>query len=447
MAPYGINLPSLSSLTAAQGGEAAASSGGITASGWRASLKPASFRGVAFSVDQDEIEGGRRAVTHEFPGRDMPYTEDLGRKAAACTVEGYVIGSDYMAKRDALIAACNAEGPGALIVPWMPERQVVCTGMRKRESAKEGGMARFSLTFAEAGQESAPSGAVLPGVLGMAQADASLAAAGAALDKSIVIAGVPVAVQAETLAGLQTLGGVLSGASGVAATAADLPGILSRLANITPSDLAGLLPSELAGPLFALSSSYSTLSSAYGVRTSRSSSSSAALTSRVSGLLAVAASAPVVTVAPAAGTMRRQAAQNLAALADYQRTAAVIEAARAVALVQPASRQEAATLRTQIVDAMDTALDASTDATVYASLTSLRTSTVRALAESAGAAPEVATVQSGSVLPALALAQRYVVSPGYGHDATAAEVEILARNRVRHPGFVPPGDLEVLRAV
>lgn len=446
--PFGVNLPSISSLAAAQTGEAAAAtSGGITASGWRASLKPASFRGVAFFVDQDESEGGRRAVTHEFPGRDMPFTEDLGRKGYTVTVEGYVIGADYMSKRDALIAACNAEGPGALITPWMPERQVVCTAMRKRESAHEGGMARFSLTFAEAGSETAPTGAALPGVLAGNKADDAMGVLGGVLDKRITVAGVPVAVQESTLLALQTLGGMISGVAGVGDLAADMPGALLRLANLTPSDLAGLLPSELASPLFALGSTYSSLVSAYGVSSSRSSSTSSALTARVSGLLAVAQAAPVVSAPAGAGTVRSTIAANLAAISDYQRTAAVVEAARTAALVQPASRQEAATLRTQVVDSIDTALDTATDASVYNALIQLRTSTVQALAQSAGAAPEVATVRSVSVLPALALAQRHVVSPGYGADATKAETEILKRNPVRHPGFVPPGALEVLRAV
>jgi len=447
-------LPTLNSLAAAKAGEAsAAKSGGITASGWRASLKPASFRGVAFFVEQRELEGGRRAVTHEFPGRDMPFTEDMGRKAATFTVEAYVIGAGYMTARDQLEAACNAEGPGALIVPWSPERQLVCTGMRLRESAKEGGMARFSLTFAEAGSETSPTGAVLPGVLSGTKADNTMGVLGGVLDKRITIAGVPVAVQESTLEALRSLGDTLSGTAGVANLAADLPSALARLANLTPADLAGLLPSELASPLFALSGSYSSLVSAYGASSSGSSGSSyssgtsSALTSRVSGLLAVASAAPVVTAPTGAGTVRTTTANNLAAISDYQRTAAVTEAARTVALVQPASRQEAAALRTQIVDAIDGVLDTTTDADAFTALVGLRTSTVQALAQSAGTAPEVATVQSVSVQPALALAQRFVVSPGYGADATTVETEILARNRVRHPGFVPPGDLEVLRAV
>jgi len=360
-----------------------------------------------------------------------------------------VLGKDYMAARDALIKACNAEGPGALIVPWMPERKVCCTGMRKRESAKEGGIARFSLTFAEAGQSSSPTGAALPGVLGGTKADDALKAAGKVLDSKVVIAGVPVAVQESTLATIKGLGETISGAADVARLGADLPSALKTLENISASDLTGLLPSELTGPFFALSSAYSALTSAYSSSSSSSTSTAAstALAARATALLEIAAAAPVVTTPSGAGTVRTQVAENQAAISEYQRSAAVAEAARSAILVSPASKQEAAALRTQVVEAIDTVLDANTDADVSAAFTTLRTTTVRALAESSGKAPEVTTVTTTAVLPALLLGQRLVVAPGYGTDATEAETQILARNRVRHPGFVPPGDLEVLRAL
>lgn len=434
MAPFGVTLPSSlpgqASLTAPQT-DAAKPAPKIAA--WRASLKPASFRGVPFFVEMDEQEGGRRAVTHEFPGRDMPYTEDLGRKARTVTVEAYVLGADYMAKRDALLTACEAEGPGALIVPWMPERKVVCTGLRKRESVSEGGMARFSLTFAEAGQAAAPTAAPLPGVLAGTKADDAMTAAGKVLDSSIKILGAPLPVSAATLAALRTLGGTVSGASSVLRLGADIPGALARLANITPADLAELLPSELSGPLFGLAGSYTSLDAAFAP----------AHAERALALLGIAQAAPVVETPAGAGLVRTTMAENLIAVADYQRTAAVAEAARSASLSLPASRQEAALLRSQVVEAIDTVLDSSTDEGVYTAFTELRTSTVQALAEAAGSAPELATMRSTAVLPSLVLAQH--VAPGA--DATEQEAQLLARNSVRHPGFVPPGDLEVLRAV
>lgn len=440
MAPFGVDIPN--GLTAglvndlkvardASSGEAKPAA--AKAAAWKAALKPASFRGVPFFVDQDEEEGGRRAVTHEFPGRDEPYTEDMGRKARIITVEGYVLGADYMIQRDALLTALKAEGPGALIVPWMPERRVICTGLRKRESASEGGMARFSLTFAEAGSAATPTVSTMPGVQAGTKADDALANAGKALDKTITVAGVPLPVSEATLGALRTLGGTVAGASNVLRLGADIPGTLARLANLTPADLAGLLPSELCGPLFNLAGAYTSLQAAFGPDHA----------ARASQMLAIAQAAPMLQAPPGAGLVRSTIAANLAAVSDFQRNAAVAEAARSAVLSTPASRQDAVALRSQVVEAIDNVLDASTNEGVYTTFTELRTATVQALTEAAGSAPELATVRTSTVQPALAVAQH--VAPGA--DATEQETQLLARNRVRHPGFVPPGDLEVLRGL
>jgi prophage DNA circulation protein len=50
---------------------------------WRDVLlsQPASFRGVIFHVETGGKSSGRRTVTHEYPKRDDPYAEDMGRVA------------------------------------------------------------------------------------------------------------------------------------------------------------------------------------------------------------------------------------------------------------------------------------------------------------------------------------------------------------------------------
>ena len=117
--------------------------------GWRENLRPASFRGVAFFVETEEYSGGRRTVTHEFPLNDDPYVEDMGRKGRTYSLDGYVIGDNYQVAKAALIAALEAEGPGALVLPYSGERKVACPSFRTRDDIKEGGMCRFSLDFEE----------------------------------------------------------------------------------------------------------------------------------------------------------------------------------------------------------------------------------------------------------------------------------------------------------
>ena len=48
-----------------------------------AQLKPASFRGVPFVVQEGTSHFGRRNQIHEYPFRDTPWVEDLGQQARA----------------------------------------------------------------------------------------------------------------------------------------------------------------------------------------------------------------------------------------------------------------------------------------------------------------------------------------------------------------------------
>lgn len=119
---------------------------------WRAQLYPATFRGAMFHVEVREKAGGRRDVVHEFPKRDVPYSEDLGRRARRFTVSGYVIGPDYITDRDALESALDAEGPGALVLPTRGSQQVEVDHVNVIERRERGGIAEFEMTFTEAGR-------------------------------------------------------------------------------------------------------------------------------------------------------------------------------------------------------------------------------------------------------------------------------------------------------
>ena len=119
---------------------------------WRDRLLPASFRGAEFHVASHGSEAaGRRVAVHEYPGRDTPYVEDLGRRASEYTLQAYVLGPDYDRARDALVAACAEPEAGRLVHPAWGERWVVCTGCTVSERTDEGGMARVTLTLVEAG--------------------------------------------------------------------------------------------------------------------------------------------------------------------------------------------------------------------------------------------------------------------------------------------------------
>lgn len=125
---------------------------------WRDQLRQASFRGVPFYTQKTNANIGRRTVLHEYAQRDIPFAEDMGRKARSFTVEGYVIGADYMAARDALEAALEKPGSGTLIHPYRGTLTVsLLQPATITETADEGGMARFSMVFTESGDNQNPS--------------------------------------------------------------------------------------------------------------------------------------------------------------------------------------------------------------------------------------------------------------------------------------------------
>lgn len=115
-------------------------------------LSKASFRGVEFGVTTAELGTGRRTVTHEFPGRDKPHIEDLGRKSRVFTVEAYVVGDDWQDKRNALLAALEEYGPGVLVHPYYGEVTVQVSTIKETESYADGRMATFSIEFSDTGE-------------------------------------------------------------------------------------------------------------------------------------------------------------------------------------------------------------------------------------------------------------------------------------------------------
>ena len=118
--------------------------------------RKASFRGVEFKITERSWSSGRRNHLHEYPDKDTPYAEDLGKKAGNYPVTAFVIGDDYQSKRDALRKACTEKGPGELIHPDYGSLMVLCDSITVRESHSSQRMATFELVFIEAGAQAIP---------------------------------------------------------------------------------------------------------------------------------------------------------------------------------------------------------------------------------------------------------------------------------------------------
>jgi prophage DNA circulation protein len=132
---------------------------------WLERYRQASFRNVEFYVPTHDHSGGRRNAIHELPGRDEPDVRDLGSRIKKFTIEAYVIGADYNYARDSLLEALDKGGAGKLVHPYLGTMRVAVESYNLREQSDERRIARFSLSFVQAGLQKFPTTEVAPAEL------------------------------------------------------------------------------------------------------------------------------------------------------------------------------------------------------------------------------------------------------------------------------------------
>lgn len=463
---------------------------------WRDQLHGASFRGVPFHVDSDSMPVGRRTQVHEYPQRDKPLVEDLGRVTREIKLAAFVIGEDFLIKRDDLLNALDKPGAGELIHPWYGRLMVTATGCSVSHERREGGMARFDLVFVEDGEKGFPAG--VPNTARQLEESsesllqsairrykAAMAMVNRARLAVVVlqngIAGVQMAIASE----LRQLTGLVGSVEALADMLINAPGNFSAMIRGQFSSIGG---SRSTGYRWGPSSSDSTGGASAPSTASSSIEADPEFASTVAGL---PEADPVFAsftdsgraIAGQVEQSRQLAAQVAAAAAVIQagggvaggvETAAVVEAARELvrdALIVLAVRTAAAmpvvqapaqlsgypSLAQQVVspierpdvpvtadvvavrDAIEAALVAAGQVSPHEHFEVLEVvrKQVRAhLTEVARAGVRLAEVTTQESLPAVVLAyQRY-------GDATRAG-EIVTRNKVAHPGFLPVGTLAI----
>lgn len=114
---------------------------------WLADLQPASWRGLTFGVNSMQKRGGRRVAVHEYPYRDLPWVEDLGRGPQEVTFQGFLLGDDVASQYGAFLAECDKPGPGDLVHPRWGLVTANLIGCAFRENKEAGNMVELELTF------------------------------------------------------------------------------------------------------------------------------------------------------------------------------------------------------------------------------------------------------------------------------------------------------------
>ncbi|MCZ6928675.1 multidrug DMT transporter [Serratia marcescens] len=120
-------------------------------------LRDASFRGVPFYFVDVEGTGGRRAIPHAYPKKEVGWTEDHGAVLTQEQINAKLLGSDYQTQLNRLLAALNTPGPGELVHPWFGVQKVQIGKVTHKLSTEEGGIAYVSFEVFEAGEQLFPS--------------------------------------------------------------------------------------------------------------------------------------------------------------------------------------------------------------------------------------------------------------------------------------------------
>jgi prophage DNA circulation protein len=381
------------------------------AASWRDKLRPASFRGVSFEVATRQYAGGRRVATHEYPKRDEPSNEDMGRKARQLSVEAFQFGPEYLGPRNALLEALEQAGPGEYVDPWGLSHSVVVRSFSASERLDMGGYVAWRIDFAEDAAGGHASRADTAALTASAADNAGTVYV-EEFPEYFTVQNVPDQVRYDALNDVE---GWLGRCAGFSLTT---PAALRSVLNIRRQAVSLLdKPQQLAHSIFGIVGSL-----LEGIGSANPKSRYAA----ARDIAALAPARPDASVAPSPSTANR------AALSDITSGLALVQAARATSEMDFDVYDDAVAVRLQVADDLDSAMASASDP-LYETLHALRTAVVRDISSRGANLARLADLQTTATLPAL------VVAYGYYGDASK-ETEVLSRNPViRHPGFVPGG--------
>lgn len=421
---------------------------------WPRTLRPASFRGVPFYVERDQVETGRRLVVHEFPLKDAPYIEDLGRDTNKISVTAYVLGDDADNQEKALRQACEQRGAGTLSLP-IDRFDVHCESCSRDFSKDKLGLIAFNLKFVREGTGTV----AMPS--GFLAAQIGFAALGLA---TALAQWLPLALGTAARIGLvrdAAAGEVRAVGATIAATArtATLDPALGAKALALAADLTAQADSLVRAPDSAHAV---TLTSFAEARPSASPALAAHLRETLDTLrLAVPPDTgaalmadlaqyvvPAPLVAPRSPS-RRQARRNAEIVAQAVRLAALASYAEAVANRTFADRRAAIQARAdaaEMIAAETEALEPGPGvAEIHRALLTLSARVAEFLSRRISDLAPVLIAEAPLSMPSLWWAARlYGSGAAAGWQATRPEddiearaAEIVARNRVVHASFLP----------
>jgi prophage DNA circulation protein len=408
---------------------------------WKDKLQPATFRGVPFEVESDDASFGRRTQVHEYPQRDKPYAEDLGRATREINVTAFLIGADYIDARDKLLEALETAGPGTLVHPWYGELKVSLKDpARVSHSIANGGMCTVQLSFVEAGELAFPSAGNSLGAKSLEAADRLQEVGSFDYVEKFDVNGKASSVFDD---GVKTFNDALDLIDNAEST---VKSIMANPIDFLKKNAATLIPDAvtMADTVFGLfkrgESVVESITSMFGGggASARNGDVVSALTSlsrtfsdRATTAAAVANSS-TSTISPS----RAQAATNAEALNHLFSQAMLVQAVGMTTTMDLPIYDDAVKIRNDVTAALDNESLTVADP-VYVALQDARAAVHADVTGRLSQSARLKTITPRTVMPALVTAYDQF-------EDVAREGEIVDLNKIRRPGFVPVEPLKVL---
>jgi prophage DNA circulation protein len=408
---------------------------------FNALLRQASFRGIPFHLEEDRKSFPRRIVTHEAPGRDEASQENLGKAPRVFSLTAYIIGPTFIGDAAALEAALDQEGPGALVHPHYGEVLVIVKNPERAHAFESLGQVIFTFDCEIYGAPQFPNaGSDTAGALLTAAANL-YGALQTEFTSHFTTNLIPAYIAADSLGRIGSFIGSLT-------SLLSQGGLLSLLGITFP--VFGGLDSTTGSKAVSLfqsigAAAQSPIAPVIG-DTPAPTLTSANVSSLIKIMSNIAATSYADTETPET-TEASTRQQNAEAIDNLFRGCAVAAIATAARYADYESREEALAIRSQAAQAISALRDQygadQWDASWIAAGQVLAALS-RDINDRIGRLPRTVPIKLPAVRTSLDLAQRL-----YGDNPAvifAQAEDISTRNKIRHPGFVPPQELEVLIA-
>lgn len=400
---------------------------------WLKTLWPASYKGVPFFFEQDKEKGGRDNVKHVFPHRDQPFIEDMGEALRFYSGSAYVHGDNADALAGALKAALVTEGAGMLVVPYFGPVIVHCETFERATQRDQMGYVAFELEFVRSGAASAIISIPMLQNVGFAAADA--------------LAGVLGSIFPQMISTLGQADYVVSAVTDTLASAAATLDVQRQSYPVDPVQssasrdaLAGFIAGVADTITDATPPSAATSAAASVVTMVRQLADAMPADTAVRAMLEIvdAFPAPPASTATIAGKAYAsanavRATANAAATARLVRLAALTAYAEAVMRQSFAARPDGITARAEVAERFETELYETTgaaNADLYVGIETLRGGVISWLTQLITTLAPVVKIETARIMPSLAIAWTMYADP-------VRADELVARNKVRHPSFMP----------